>query len=164
MGSQSETGNLTGLVVRVDDRLIHGQILYGWAHAWADEVWLANDRVAGDDHERALYEEQIAGLDGGVITVDQAIARYGRRECGDRRCLLILARCDDLRRIVEAGAKPSEIHLANLGEEEGRVRVAETVALSAEDIRILRRLRDEGHTICLRKLPQSKTKPVRLPQ
>lgn len=159
--------DLSGLVIRVDDRLFHGQILYGWAQNWADEVWLVNDKVAEDPSERALYEEQIAQVrHGGVLTVNEAVERYNDRKCVEegKHCLVILGNVQDLKRLVGGGASPSEIHLANLGKAEDRVQVADTVFISRDDGRILRNLRGEGYDICLRKLPQSKVKPVELPE
>jgi mannose/fructose/N-acetylgalactosamine-specific phosphotransferase system component IIB len=154
---------LNGLVMRVDDRLFHGQILYGWAKGWADEVWLAHDIVNDNPVERSLYEEQMEGVKGGILSIDEAIQRYQECGCKVHRCLLIVASCGDLKRLIDGGAVPGEIHLANLGEGEGKTGIAESVNLSKEDCDILRTLQEDGFSICLRKLPQSDTKEIVIP-
>lgn len=155
--------DLSGLVVRVDDRLFHGQILYGWARGWAEEVWLAHDVVATNLEERTLYEEQMEGLKGGIISIDDAIQRYQECGCKVTRCLLIVGNCTDLKRLIDGGAKPGEIHLANLGAGNDKVAIAESVYLSKQDQDIIRELQNQGFSICLRKLPQSSTKDVVIP-
>ncbi|MCH6547189.1 MAG: PTS sugar transporter subunit IIB, partial [Gemmatimonadetes bacterium] len=43
-------------LVRVDDRLIHGQVVVGWGRELQpDLVVLANDEVAANDWEQELY-------------------------------------------------------------------------------------------------------------
>ncbi|GBE30707.1 PTS system mannose-specific EIIAB component [bacterium BMS3Bbin04] len=156
-------GDLNGLVVRVDDRLFHGQILYGWANGWAEAIWLVHDIVAANSTERALYEEQMEGVKGGILTIDEALARYHSSGCSVGRCLLIVASCVDLKRLIDGGARPYEIHLANLGEGEGKISIADSVNLSKDDCNIIENLQADGLSICLRKLSQSETKPVVIP-
>ncbi len=162
MGAQPAE-DLNGLVVRVDDRLFHGQILYGWAKGWANEVWLAHDTVAKNPDERSLYEEQMAGVQGGILSIDEAVDRYKGCGCQADKCLLIVGSCSDLKRLINGGAVPGEIHLANLGQGENKTQIAESVSLSDDDCEIIRDLQDDGFSICLRKLPQSKTKDVVIP-
>ena len=43
-------------LARIDDRLIHGQVILGWVPAMKpDRIVVANDRVAGSDWERKFY-------------------------------------------------------------------------------------------------------------
>ena len=43
-------------LVRLDDRLIHGQVVVGWGHALgADRILLIDDHVSSNEWERELY-------------------------------------------------------------------------------------------------------------
>ena len=43
-------------LARIDDRLIHGQVILGWVPSVKpDRIVVANDRVAGSDWERKFY-------------------------------------------------------------------------------------------------------------
>ena len=45
------------LLIRVDDRLLHGQVTQGWGSVLnPDRFVVANDAVAGDEWEREMYE------------------------------------------------------------------------------------------------------------
>ncbi len=47
-------------LVRIDDRLIHGQVVLGWARVLkADRIVVANDRVAANEWERRLYAASV---------------------------------------------------------------------------------------------------------
>ena len=43
-------------LVRLDDRLIHGQVVVGWGRALkAEQILLIDDRVAADEWEQEIY-------------------------------------------------------------------------------------------------------------
>ena len=47
-------------LVRIDDRLIHGQVVLGWARALKpDRIVVANDRVAGNTWERKFFTSSV---------------------------------------------------------------------------------------------------------
>lgn len=146
-----------GLVIRVDDCLIHGQILYGWAAGWpADEIWLADDRVAADAEETALYTEQLAGhVRGGVIGIDIAIKRYSFELGQNENVLLIVAGLTELTRLLEGGVQAKEIHIGNLSGGEDGLRISKTVSLSTEQRDQLRHFLAQGRQITIRPLPSS---------
>lgn len=154
---------MKGLVIRVDDRLVHGQILYGWLQGWpADEVWLANDRVARDPVERDVYLDLLEGVNpSGILPIDEAILRFSGKKQVDRRILLILESCSDLARMLKAGVCPSEAHLGNLARHEGHAVLSSNVAVSPQDREALEQILDIGCNVTIRDLPSSPAIPLK---
>jgi len=150
------------LILRVDDRLIHGQIVYGWAKLWpAEEIWLVHDAIAADTRRRELYEEQIPeGVTGGVLSLSEAVDHWGGSGEESRRILLVVESCADLARLVAEGVRPAEAHLGNVGRGEGRGRVTDTVYLGGEDLAALETVAGSGVSLWLRELPSSRPLPL----
>ena len=47
-------------LVRIDDRLIHGQVVLGWVRALRpDRIVVANDRIAANSWERKFYTSSV---------------------------------------------------------------------------------------------------------
>lgn len=149
---------MNGLVLRVDDHLVHGQILYGWVQGWpADQVWLVSDRIANDTLENATYMELLSGVKlGGVLTISDAIKRFAGMAPVRERILLILETCEDLARMIRGGVHPDEAHLGNLAERQGCKHVSHDVALSPTDLNALNEVQSLGCTVTIRDLPSSK--------
>lgn len=154
---------MTGLVIRVDDRLVHGQILYGWLQGWpADEVWLANDRIANDPVERDLYLDLLAGVNpSGILLIDDAIARFSGKKEVDGRILLVLESCTDLARVLKGGVCPTEAHLGNLARHEGHTVLSSNVAVGPQDREALEQILDSGCNVTIRDLPSSSAQPLK---
>lgn len=153
---------LSGLVVRVDDRLVHGQIVFGWGQSWpADEIWLVDEDVAGDPTQRALYAEQLRGLPrGGILTVEEAAQRFsGRTETG-RNVLLVVRTLEAVEALLDRGLRPAEVHLGNVGRGEGRSQVSENVALSPDEIERAGRFAARCGRVVIRSLPVSPPIPI----
>jgi len=151
------TNTLDGLVVRVDDRLIHGQILYGWIPVWkADQVWLADDYVANNEDEKKIYSGQLSGsIEGGVLNIRDAIKRFTGSSDKKCRILLIVKSCEDLAELIKGGLCPNEAHLGNISSSKNRKSFNENVALGNKEEAILKTLYDKGIEVVIRDLPGS---------
>lgn len=148
---------LTGIVVRVDDRLIHGQILFGWAVRWpADEVWLGSDTVSENIAERELYTNEIAKYcEGGVLPVSSLISRFSGFIGQDRRILLVVASCKDAAEIVDNGVPIKEIQIGNLSDSPDRTIEAGRLKLSPSEIELLESLANNSVAVVDREFPAS---------
>jgi len=151
------TNRLNGLVIRVDDRLIHGQILYGWIPSWKPvEVWLVDDLAAENQSEKSLYEEQLPGsIKGGVLKIRNAIERFAGPEPHQDRILLIVKSCEDLVKLIEGGVVPTEAHLGNIAQSGERKSVNDSIAIGNCEEELLRRLGKHGIEVVIRDLPNS---------
>lgn len=65
------------VLARVDDRLIHGQVVIGWGRPLDVQfIALVDDDVAGNDWEQELYRMAVpTDVDVEFATVDEAVAR-----------------------------------------------------------------------------------------
>ena len=142
--------------VRVDDRLIHGQILYGWApHLSPRRILLASDMVSADPGLAAMYRALGEG-EYAIDVLDVAAAALQLREPRTRqRTLLVLGSIRDARRMLELGARLERVNLGGLHGSSGRRRLSGSVFLSEPDAQDLRRLLERGVRLEAQDVPGS---------
>jgi mannose/fructose/N-acetylgalactosamine-specific phosphotransferase system component IIB len=147
-------------VVRVDDRLLHGQVIVGWGQTLnLHPVWLVSDRVARDTSQSTLFRQLIPPEQNGeVVTVADAADRWVRGELKDARALLVLETPVDVLKMVRLGAPVKVLSLGGLHFREGREEVLPYIYLSEWDRTTLRELRGLGVKVCCQDLPS--TRPV----
>ncbi len=151
-----------GLIVRIDDRLMHGQIIMGWGMGWpANELWLVNDRVSNTEIERDLYLDAIPEEKrGGVISLDEFVAINTNNHLPSERVLVVVESCHDAFKLQQLGVAIDEIHLGNQSSHSESGKSGDGVYLSADQINILSQLVDSGIHPVLRPLPESNPVPL----
>jgi mannose/fructose/N-acetylgalactosamine-specific phosphotransferase system component IIB len=139
--------------LRVDERLVHGQVLVAWAAALRPEsIVVASDAVAADPIRRALYES--LPHDDCEIRVE-TLAEAARTLARGGRILVVVASPEDALRLVELGAGVRHVNLGGL-RGLGRKELTSYVFLGQADAAALRALLDSGVEVEARDLPGSR--------
>jgi PTS system mannose-specific IIB component len=142
------------VLARIDNRLIHGQVLEAWIpHVHADCIVVANDRIAGVTFQRVLMEAAVPrGIRVVIATVEEA-AQFLAAEDRDYRVLLLFADSADALKAYRLGIVFPELNLGNMHGGEGKLRYSCTIALDREDIDRLESLEEEGVRIVTQCVP-----------
>ena len=148
------------VLTRIDDRLIHGQILETWVPFLnVDCIVVANDKVAKNVLRRKLIHasvpKNIEVLFGSIDELKQIIGSNGMK---DRRVLLLFNSSLDALNAYQLGVGFSEINLGNLHGEPGGARFTCSVFLHEKDIVNLTSLEKSGVKISLQCVPTDRSK------
>jgi PTS system mannose-specific IIB component len=158
---------LTGpapLLVRVDNRLIHGQVLEAWVPALRVKTLLvADDEAAADPFAQAAMGLALGeGLSLEVLTLAQAAERLGRDGQGYAPgTLLLLREVESAVALSKAGVALPRLNLGNVHFRAGRRAVAATVYLDEPELSSLEALGRAGCELEVRAVPTEQ--PLFLP-
>lgn len=147
------------VLFRVDERLIHGQVIVGWGtQLHPRRIVVVDDELAGSGWEQELY---CLGLPTELTTVFASVdeARAAMAEwLGDRVPTIVLTRdVQTMRRLGADGLLGGqEINIGGIHFAPGRHAVLPYVYLSDEEAREVRELAGEGVTVSARDLPGSR--------
>ncbi|MBW2621593.1 MAG: PTS sugar transporter subunit IIB [Deltaproteobacteria bacterium] len=143
------------VLVRVDWRLIHGQIIQAWVpETRADCLVLANDATAENEIQRSIMEVSVPEeLEVAILPVEVAAQEFRNGRWDSRRVVLILADCADALKIYNAGVKFRDLNLGNLHFSENKKQVTGSVALDSADLKNLNELSELGVNIEARSAP-----------
>jgi mannose/fructose/N-acetylgalactosamine-specific phosphotransferase system component IIB len=144
-----------GIIVRIDDRLVHGQVSAGWVEPLGiRRVVLANDAIAGDELERELYRTAVPeGVEFVAAGVAEAAALLAKP--GPEPCIVLVESVGDALRLVEAGLAVQGINVGGVHSGAGRAEVLPFVYLTAEERAEVRALAAKGVKLEAKMLPHS---------
>lgn len=143
------------VLVRVDDRLIHGQVVGGWLPViQAERIVVVSDRAAADPLQAGLMRIAVPDdVEVEVLSVDAASARLTTGEWGKERVMLLLPGVQELNWLVDLGAPIHQVNLGGVHDAPGRVMVAPHLAFTTDEKNILNRLFSKGILFETRPLP-----------
>lgn len=148
-------------IVRVDDRLLHGQVVVGWGQALdLAPMVLVSDRVAKDPELSQTFRRLVPPeQQGDVITVSEAAELWLRGDYKNKRAMLVIEAPVDALKMVRLGVPMKVLTLGGLHFREGREELLPYIFLSDWDRTTLQELRGLGVLIRCQDLPASKSIP-----
>ncbi|WP_243362844.1 PTS sugar transporter subunit IIB [Fundidesulfovibrio terrae] len=141
--------------VRIDNRLVHGQIIEAWLpFTDANAIVVANDELAADELRQQIMSIAIPlGVDISFVQVNLAQAYLSGRKLLGKDVLVLFASCPDARRAFDAGLKFARLNLGNLHYGPGKKQICQHIALSGEDEGCLDFLKGQGVNLDYRCVP-----------
>ncbi|HYV45146.1 MAG TPA: PTS sugar transporter subunit IIB [Myxococcaceae bacterium] len=147
-------------LVRVDNRLIHGQVVEAWLpHLKVARVVVADDEAANSPLIRAAMGLAVSPS----VEVDiRPLAQVDFAQVGadGAKTLVLLRTIQDVVAAVERGLRFSRLNLGNVHFEAGRRQVSPSVFLSRADLDRLKMLAGAGAEVEARAVPSDR--PVTL--
>ncbi len=147
------------LLYRVDERLIHGQVVLGWGtHLHPNRIVVVDDELAGSDWEQELYTlglpEEIRPS---FETVADARTRHDEWSGNQERILVLTRDLATMRRFAEHGLLDGqEVNIGGIHHAPGRDKVLPYVFLGENERAEIRSLREVGVRVVARDLPAAR--------
>ena len=147
-------------VFRIDDRLIHGQIVTAWiAYANAKKIVVADDKAAKDEFQKSLLRmatPKTIELD--ILTLDEAKEALNN---GDDTPILLLVRGPvEALQIIDSCEGVTSINVGNLNMKKGKTKVLDNMYLFPEDAKAFYDLADKGIETEVRVVPNDRSQAV----
>ena len=143
-------------LARIDERLVHGQVLVGWVpHLGAVEVVVADGEAARSPLARAAMTLALPPGVGARVEPPGAIDWAGLADAKEP-VLVVLRGVGEAEQALAAGMTPGRVGTLNLGNvhhAQGRRQVTPSVFLSAPELEGLRRLAAAGFRVEARAVP-----------
>ena len=146
---------------RIDDRLIHGQVVIAWGERLHPRrILIADDGAAANPWERDLLGSAAPGIAVEVVPLAEAASRYAAEAAREGGAFLLVRDLEAARRLVELGAAVPTFTLGGLHYAPGKEKVNEYVYLDANDRRAARELLERGVRLEVQDVPA--TRPTAL--
>lgn len=121
-------------LVRIDDRLIHGQVITTWVKNHdIEQVLIINDKVANDKIQQSVLTMSTPPeLKVQVFGVQKFIEIQKKTEI-KRRTMLLFTNSIDVNVLVENGVKIDRLNVGGMRMQEGRRILSRAVAVTPEE-------------------------------
>lgn len=148
-------GKLKMVLVRVDSRLLHGQVATAWTKSTQpNRIIVVSDAVSKDDLRKKLIEQAAPpGVKANVIPVEKMIEIAKDPRFGNTKALLLFENPQDVLRAVEGGVDIEEVNVGSMAHSVGKVVVSKVLSMGQADVDAFENLKAKGVKFDVRKVP-----------
>lgn len=142
-------------LVRIDDRLIHGQIIMAWCKAVpVERIVVIDNMVAADVFRKVLFETVAPpGIKVAVLDVSQGIECFKNNIFGDEKLLVLVTNPATLVIMVENGVKLSKVNIGGMSFSQGKKVLMQAVSINNTDKNDFEKLYNYGIVLQMQVLP-----------
>jgi len=149
-------------LTRIDDRLVHGQVAFTWTPALGvDCLLIANDKVAKDEFlKMTLGLAKPANTRLLIKSLADAATFLKDEKSRNAKVLLIVNSVKDAYAMANEVPEIQSINFGGIRMINGTRLISKAVAVSDEDITLIKELLDKGIELELRQVPTEKKQLV----
>jgi len=146
-------------LVRVDNRLVHGQILEAWVpFIKAKCIMVVNDNAATDFYRETVIRMAVPSeIEVIICTVDEFVKTYDFARNGGKKTIVLFDSVIDASRAYHLGFHFEKLNIGNIYNEKYKICHAPSVFLCEGEINdILNLLKNDGVTVEIKRIPRER--------
>ena len=138
-------------MVRIDDRLIHGQVMTSWLNfLGANKIMVIDDGVAVDPLVKNILKSCIpTNIKLAVFTEDKAVERLKKGFAGDT-VIVLVKYPKTLYSLMQKGIVFDQINIGGMGVSGNREKFFRNISASPEEKQMLKEMIEAGSSISVR--------------
>lgn len=142
------------VLARIDDRLIHGQVMTAWVHYCnGNTIVIVDDETAEDDFLISVLEMSIpSGIKLHVFNVDDG-AEYLKNVKGNQRIIILAKRPKVFLDLLKKGVSLESVIIGGMGASKERSRFYKNISASEEEKNELREIIGMGVKVNIHIIP-----------
>lgn len=146
------------VLIRVDDRLVHGQTIEAWVpYCNANCLIVANDEAAKNRLQKTAIESCASrAITIKVEDIKEAVSDINSKDAGRENVMVIVSSLKDVMRLYSWGLKISSINIGNIHHNGGSMMLSPSVFIDKEDWGFLLKFKELGINIDIRAVPADK--------
>lgn len=142
-------------LVRVDHRLLHGQVAFSWTkQLGADCLLIADDEVVKDElRMSALRMSKPNGVKLVMKSIDDSITALKAGVTDKYKLFIIVGNLDSALRLAKGCEDIKAVNLGGMKKEEHKKQISKAISVDERDIAILNELKDLNVLVEIRMVP-----------
>ena len=147
---------------RIDDRLIHGQVVEGWVNFLkATCILVADDAVASNTQQRTIMEMSVPqGLKVFIGRVEEICGQLLAKSLDAERAILLFSNPTDVLRAISDGLECRALNVGGMHYVPGKRKLIDVLAVNDDDLKALREIAARGVKIVVQAVPTQRPKPL----
>lgn len=146
------------VLYRIDDRLIHGQVMTAWAKFTnANHVIIIDDQVVKDSFMcKILTMAAPRGMQVEIFNLQDGIDKLRKQGDPEKRTIVLMKTPFVALQLVEAGIKLPLLNVGGMGAGPGRKQLFRNISASTEEIEELKKIENLGVPVQFKIVPDDK--------
>lgn len=141
--------------IRIDDRLIHGQVATRWATGLkVNRIMIIDDQVAVNETEKSVLRMAApAGVNTSILQFDKAVANIKNGNYAGQRVMLVVKSPVILVKMMEAGIQLLPVNVGNMSNRPGTTQYKKSVSMTDEEKVAVEKLFQAGIKVTAQMVP-----------
>lgn len=142
-------------LARIDDRLIHGQVVTRWAKEYKiQRIIVINDEIYKDTIRSTLIKQATPpGITAHVIKIDKAVRVYNNPKYAGEKVIMLFTNPSDVLQLVKQGIPITSINIGGMAFYQGKKQIDNVISVNNIDIAAFKKLHQHGIELEIRKVP-----------
>lgn len=149
------------VLTRIDDRLIHGQVITAWAKiTQGNRIIVVDDEVAEDPFMvKVLKMAAPSSIKVEILTIKDAAAVLQGEDTGEK--VIILAKNPTtVLGLVQGGVDIHELNLGGMGAMQGRKQLYRNISISPDEKNVFKEMMGLGVDVFVQIVPDANKMPI----
>jgi PTS system mannose-specific IIA component len=149
-------------LIRIDDRLIHGQLVEGWVnYLKATLILVADDAIASNSRQRSIMELSAPqGLQVFIGSVEEVCVRLHEAVHDAGHAIVVFSNPVDALRALESGMECRALNIGGMHYVPGKRKLLDVLAVNDADLEALRAIAAKGIKIVIQTVPTQRPVPL----
>jgi mannose/fructose/sorbose-specific phosphotransferase system IIB component len=150
------------VLTRIDDRLIHGQVVEGWVN-FMKATWIvvADDGVASNDLQCSIMELSVPqGVKVSIRSVEEACKQVRTSAFEAERVILLFSNPADVLRALKAGFECRTLNIGGMRYAPGKRKLLNMLAVDETDMDALKEIVARGVHVDVQTVPNQRPMPL----
>lgn len=146
-------------LARVDDRLIHGQVMTKWTKGFGtNSVYVVDNATAADDFMKDIYVSTnlTGGLGIKVYSAKEVAEAWQKDHFGNDKVVVVFKYVKEVKEALAAGLELEALNVGGVSKKPNTDFVIPTVAIGDEERALLKEFHDQGIEVYFQTVPDSK--------
>ncbi|MER2173828.1 MAG: PTS sugar transporter subunit IIB [Carnobacterium sp.] len=145
-------------LLRVDHRLLHGQVAFSWTqNIGADCILIANDDVPQNDIRKTTIKlAKPQGVKLVIKSIEDSIKALQSGVTDKYKLFIVVESVKDAKTLAEAYPEIQQINLGGIKVREGTRNISKAINVTPEEEELIKELVDKGIEVEIRQVPADK--------
>ena len=146
------------VLTRIDDRLIHGQVMTAWVKKTrANQILIIDDDVAKDEFMREVLKMSAPnGIDILVKGLDDAVEFLKQQDEESKRLIILVKGPNMIEQLLENGIAIDKLVVGGMGAKAERRVLYKNISASEEERAVFKRMIDRNIPVVIHIIPDQK--------
>ena len=139
-------------LLRIDERLLHGQIAKSWMKEVGADVIIVVNNQASKDSEKQKLMDLVTPIGKKTYFLPLENAAEKIRDLREYKALVLVESPVDALKLVKEGIAIDTVNVGNIHKASDKKQVTDNIYLGEDDIKALRQIKDRGKKLDFRTL------------
>lgn len=141
--------------IRVDDRLIHGQVATRWTTGLkVNRIMIIDDAVAVNETEKSILRMAApAGVNTSILQFEKAVANIKNGNYAGQRVMLVVKSPVILVKMMEAGIDLLPVNIGNMSNRPGTTQYKKSISMTEDEKAAVEKLLQSGIKVTAQMVP-----------